>query len=57
MNNNENLKNIGELVTARLADGDVVTGRVVAAYQQIKNDRPGYELDCGRWCYADQVIR
>lgn len=57
MNNNENLKNVGEFVTARLNGGDVVTGRILGAYQDIKDGRPGYDLDCGRWCYADQVVR
>lgn len=48
---------VGTKVTYRDMIGRSHTAVVVYVDDDIKNGRPGVDLDNGGWCYFDQIMR
>lgn len=47
---------IGDRITYRNFGGQFITGVVESKEADIKNGRPGFDLDTGVWGYDDQIV-
>ncbi len=48
---------VGDTVTYSNFGDDEVTGIIIGRHENIKNGRPGFDLDNQCWGYDDQIVR